>query len=86
MSVAACHPLMSTSRQNFYMYINSWNSGNHARDFRMMGFKPLLPEAMYAHIAELNRQFRAAIWPVSAAKTAYFRMQNKAFCNSLKDR
>ncbi len=52
----------------------------------MMGFKPLLPEAMYAHIAELNRQFRAAIWPVSAAKTAYFRMQNKAFYNSLKDR
>ncbi len=44
----------------------------------MMGFKPLLPEAMYAHIAELNRQFRAAIWPVSAAKTAYFRMKKQS--------
>ena len=44
-----------------------------------------VPRAPYAHIAEPNRPFRAAIWPVSATKTACFRMQNEAFCNSLKD-
>ena len=39
MSVAVCRSLKPTLRQNFSMYTNSWNSGNHFLAFWMMDFR-----------------------------------------------
>ena len=42
--------------------------------------------SQYAHMAVPDSPFRAAIRPVSAANTACFRMQDRTFCNPLRDR